>query len=93
MSELMNYMRVCMKLRNTEKMNDLHFYVARDKDGELFLYLEKPFRGDALWELIEGCYPLAYGEHLHKFGLCPEDYKDMKWEDEPQEVSIKFIRN
>lgn len=35
------------KIKNLslELKNNVHFYVARDKNDELFLYMGKPFRG------------------------------------------------
>ena len=30
---------------NKPNNNKVHFYVARDKNNELFLYIGKPFRG------------------------------------------------
>ena len=34
------------KIRRTEPRNKVHFYVARDKNGGLWLYLDKPIRAD-----------------------------------------------
>lgn len=76
---------VWIYLIQNEKKNVVHFYVARDEDGSLYLYLCKPVRGDTSWEVTKG---YAYEKHFHEYGLCPEDYKTLKWEDEPQEVFI-----
>ena len=66
--------------------NNVHFYVARDKNGRLFLYLSKPFRrGDEFFSNEHGNIML---HDLKNFGLNPDDYTDLKWEDEPVEVFV-----
>lgn len=32
--------------KDNEPKNNVHFFVARDKDERLWLYIGKPFRGD-----------------------------------------------
>lgn len=69
--------------------NDVHFYMARDKDGELYLYLGKPLRdyGEFIGDITKGSIVLT-GYHFNKFGLNKNDYAKLKWEDEPIEVSV-----
>lgn len=68
--------------------NNVHFYVARDKNGRLFLYLSKPFRrGDEFFSNECGNIMLR---DLKCFGLNPDDFKDLKWEDEPVEVFLNL---
>ena len=68
--------------------NNVHFYVARDKNGRLFLYLSKPFRrGDEFFSNEHGNIML---HDLKNFGLNPDDFKDLKWEDEPVEVFLNL---
>ena len=68
--------------------NKVHFYVARDKNGRLFLYLSKPFRrGDEFFSNERGNIMLR---DLKCFGLNPDDFKDLKWEDEPVEVFLNL---
>ena len=68
--------------------NNAHFYVARDKNGRLFLYLSKPFRrGDEFFSNERGNIMLR---DLKCFGLNPDDFKDLKWEDEPVEVFLNL---
>ena len=69
-------------------MNKVHFYVARDKSGSLWLYLNKPIKKDNEFtgDLRNGVVMLT--SHLKYFGLNNEDYKDLKWDDEPVEVFI-----
>lgn len=68
--------------------NNVHFYVARDKNGRLFLYLSKPFRrGDEFFSNERGNIMLR---DLKCFGLNPDDFKNLKWEDEPVEVFLNL---
>ena len=68
--------------------NNVHFYVARDKNGRLFLYLSKPFRrGDEFFSNERGNIMLR---NLKCFGLNPDDFKDLKWEDESIEVFLNL---
>lgn len=79
------------KIRNLsiKSKNNVHFYMARDKDGELYLYLGKPLRdyGEFIGDLTKGSIVLT-GYHFNKFGLNKNDYAKLKWEDEPVEVFI-----
>ena len=71
-----------------KSQNKVHFYVARDKNGRLFLYLSKPFRrGDEFFSNDHGNIML---HDLKNFGLNPDDFKDLKWEDEPVEVFLNM---
>ena len=74
-----------------EPMNNVHFYVARDKDGELWLYIGKPFRGYALFHGDVDKQVICVTRLKPKrLGLNPNDFKDLKWEDEPVEVFINM---
>ena len=65
----------------------MHFYVARDKDGELWLYIGKPFRVDTQFCPSERKGVFALTRYLFKsFGLNKKDYANLKWKDEPLEV-------
>lgn len=72
-----------------KSQNKVHFYMARDKDGELYLYLGKPLRDydEFIGDLTKGSIVLT-GYHFNKFGLNKNDYAKLKWEDEPVEVFI-----
>lgn len=75
-----------IKLRKPR--NKVHFYVARDKKGMLWLYSCKPIRFKHYWDFE----PNVYGGRVYPsfrfkdFGLNIDDYKDLKWEDELVEV-------
>ena len=73
-----------------EPMNNVHFYVARDRDGSLYLYMGKPFRGNTEFysDSKKGVFCLIYTIDL--FGLKYEDFDFLKWEDEPVEVFINL---
>ena len=73
-----------------EPRNNVHFYVARDKNDELFLYIGKPFRGiDKFHPYQNGCI-ITSDDDLSNFGLNKDDYSNLKWEDEPVEVFINI---
>ena len=80
------------KIRRTEPMNKVHFYVARDKDGKLWLYLGKPERRHYTFLNSYGAIGsfMANEYHFIDFGLTPDDFKDLEWEDEPVEVFINM---
>ena len=71
-----------------EPMNKVHFYVARDMNGKLFLYLSKPFRRGN--EFFSNDHGSVMHHSLKNFGLNPDDFKDLKWEDEPVEVFLNL---
>ena len=78
------------KIRLTEPRNKVHFYVARDKNDELFLYMGKPFRGiNKFHQYQNGCI-ITSDDDLSNFGLNKDDYDNLKWEDEPVEVFLNL---
>ena len=80
------------KVKNTssKKINRVHFYVSRDMDGRLYLYLGKPLRGIAEFHGVAGKNIFVLTKNLKSFGLNPNDFKDLKWEDEPVEVFLNL---
>lgn len=70
--------------------NNVHFYVARDKGGSLWLYMGKPkrliqvFWSDSCGEII------ASDNGFSNYGLDAKDYANLKWEDEPVEVFLNL---
>ena len=73
-----------------EPMNNVHFYVARDSHGILFLYMGKPIREAS--EFLPSLYGriINTARHFSKYGLNEGDYAYLKWEDEPVEVFINM---
>ena len=79
----------CYERKIRRMRNKVHFYVARDKNGKLWLYIGKPIRGDDIFyiDISKG----SMGITCHKlklFGLNENDYANLKWEDEPVEVFV-----
>ena len=88
------FMMVCIgyAAKQEEPVNRVHFYVARNKSGALCLYMGKPLRCDCAFytSLSKGGTLLACGEELQWYHLNENDYKDLKWEDEPLEVFVNM---
>ena len=80
---------VMWEIKLKKPRNKVHFYMARDKDGKLYLYLGKPLRryNEFIGDLTRGSIALT-DYHFNKFGLNKNDYAKLKWEDEPIEVSV-----
>lgn len=77
--------------KDTQPKNKVHFYVARDKNGELWFYMGKPFRGDTEFHGDLHKQVLALTSYNFKsFGLNENDYANLKWEDEPVEVFVSI---
>lgn len=78
------------KIRNLsiKSKNNVHFYVARDKNDKLWLYINKPIRiKDVFVSAIN--IDLTYC-NCNYLGLNKNDYADLKWDDEPIEVFINM---
>ena len=70
--------------------NNVHFYVVRDKDKTLWLILGKPIRHFGCFiSNVNGCI-ISNGLGFENFGLNKDDYKDLKWGDEPIEVFLNL---
>lgn len=69
------------------KRNKVHFYIARDKNETLWLYLNKP--GRASRSFISS-YNAVHSGGFESLGLNADDYKDLRWEDEPIEVFLNM---
>lgn len=55
-------------------------WIARDKDGHLFIWNKLPHRGYDAWEYI--------GALVHWLEIDSSLFPDLKWEDDPIEVSL-----
>ena len=73
-----------------KQTNNVHFYVARDKSGALWLYMGKPIRTSVGFLSSHYCRFLGIGEEFLKYGLNMHDFDNLKWGDEPVEVFINF---
>ena len=71
--------------------NNVHFYVARDMDEVLCLYISKPFRDHIQFHPnIRNGVIVLNRYNYKKFGLNEDDYANLKWEDEPVEVFLNM---
>ena len=73
-----------------KQTNNVHFYVAREKSGALWLYMGKPIRTSVGFLSSHYCRFLGIGEEFSQYGLNIHDFDNLKWEDEPVEVYINF---
>ena len=73
-------------------MNKVHFYVARNKNGSLYLHIGKPFRAFERFDsLIHGSSIYLNWSYVFNYlGLNKKDYTNLKWEDEPVEVFLNM---
>ena len=76
--------------KEKEPRNKVHFYVARDKDGTLWLHLGKPIRKKESFDCNIHGKIIAHSHYFEGLGLNVNDYKDLKWEDEPVEVYLNL---
>lgn len=80
-----------MKFRKFKPRNKVHFYVARDKDALLNLWINKPSRGINAWcEGERWARHIAVEGYFKYCGLNPSDYDNLKWEDKPVEVFLNL---
>lgn len=66
--------------------NKVHFYVARDKNGTLWLHLGKLFRDEDDFKGVMCLHSNCFEE----CNLDKNDYANLKWEDGPVEVFINM---
>ena len=79
-----------VRSKSSKKINIVHFYVARDMDGGLYLYLGKPFRGDGEFYGNKDVNAFTLTCNFRRFGLNKNDYKNLHWKDEPIEVFVNM---
>ena len=79
-----------IKLIKTKPRNRVHFYVARDQNESLWLYIGKPRLGTITYcptvkcEIIGGIFVFPV------VGLDENDYANLKFGDEPVEVFLNM---
>lgn len=78
--------------KGSKSINKVHFYVARDSDDALYLYLGKPVRRNGFWGDSDNSVVIGGDTNffLEKHGLKWENFKGLKWEDEPVEVFLNL---
>ena len=74
----------------SKKINRVHFYVARDKCGDLWIYIGKPIRGEGYFYSNGHSISITRLRDFSKFGLDANDYVNLTWEDEPVEVFLNM---
>ena len=81
-----------VKSKSSKKINRVKFYVARDKNGIIYLYIGKPKRryGCFLGSYRERSVTIIDEDDFKMFGLNQDDFKDTKWEAEPVEVFVNM---
>lgn len=70
-------------------------WVARDKDGELYLYSDKPERyntDEPFWGIPKS-QTIEKDNEFRAFILPSVLFPDLKWENEPIEVELTMKRN
>lgn len=76
--------------KKNEPTNKVHFYVVRDNDDKLWLYLGKPYRYvNGFNSCDNGCI-IVLEDFFSRFGLNPKDYDNLRYEDEPVEVFLNL---
>ena len=78
------------KMKRTEQRNKVHFYVARDKNGKLYLYMGKPVRVLNEFTICNNCNIIDPARKFSQYGLNAHDFDCLKWKDEPVEVFINM---
>ena len=105
MGAVFMFIAVCVVAmgKDKEPRNKVRFYVTRNLSGELNLYLNKPQRNNNARSWYYYSFYNLKGEKLKwvstrivdeecfkDLGLNPDDFKDLKWEDEPVEVFLNL---
>lgn len=70
--------------------NNVHFYVARDEDNILWLYLGNPTRSKQVFTDPSPCRIIRSEKYFSDYGLDVNDYVNLKFEDEPVEVFLNL---
>ena len=87
---VLDFVEYKVRSKFSKKINRVHFYVSRDIDGRLYLYLGKPLRGIAAFHGTAGKTIFVLTNNFKSFGINQDDFKDLKWEDEPVEVFVNM---
>ena len=79
-----------IKLIKTKPRNRVHFYVARDQNESLWLYIGKPRLGTITYRPTVKCEIIGGIFVFPVFGLDENDYANLKFGDEPVEVFLNM---
>lgn len=64
-------------------MKRIKLWIARDKNGRLFLHEEMPYKNERTWFNSKGRYGKLIGEW----------FPEITFENSPQKVELKLIKN
>ena len=79
-----------IKLIKTKPKNRVHFYVARDQNESLWLYIGKPRLGTITYRPTVKCEIIGGIFVFPVVGLDENDYANLKFGDEPVEVFLNM---
>ena len=77
-------------IKDKKPINKVHFYVARDRCGTLWLYMGKPIRKAHAFFDCNRSKILISSEEFSKYGLNIHDFDNLKWENRPVEVFLNL---
>lgn len=78
-----------VKSKFSKKRNRVHFYVARDINGTIWLYMGKPKRTTG--SFVSSGHGLTLpSRDFSKYGLDVNDYVNLRWGDDPVEVFLNI---
>lgn len=79
-----------IKLRKPK--NNVHFYIVKDKNEDLTLWIGKPKRNlvSEEWYGYNPITCITTNKNITLYNLNQEDYANLKWEDEPIEVFLNL---
>lgn len=66
----------------------MKLWIARDKDGSLYLYPNKPIKQD-----LAGYFDSQDSEMIEKIVDLDYLFSFVTWENSPQEIELKLINN
>ena len=87
---LIFYYEYRIKLIKTKLRNRVHFYVARDQNESLWLYIGKPRLGTITYRPTVKCEIIGGIFVFPVVGLDENDYASLKFGDEPVEVFLNM---
>lgn len=65
-----------------ENTDERFKFIARDEDGELMIYKDKPYKEDEYWELPEDEEGYHFYERTATLHAYKHLFQNIKWEDE-----------
>ena len=84
------YYEYRIKLIKNKPRNKIHFYVARDQNESLWLYIGKPRLGTITYRPTVKCEIIGGIFVFPVVGLDENDYANLKFGDEPVEVFLNM---